>query len=375
MKILMVSMNSIHFRRWTSQLEDSGHEVFWFDALGAEGTIKELSWVTQKTDWRLRIKKGRYWIKKIPFLKRLNERPIEKAFETYLKEVQPDVVNSFAIQIGVIPILNVMKQYRNIKWVGSTWGSDVYYFEELGIRKDQLCDAVKHLHYLFTDCARDATILKEFGFEGVHLGVFPGNGGIEFSIPLANLKSPHERNRIFIKAYNDNIGQGEIIIKAIVDLPAHLFKDYVLVFLGTSDEDIENLKAAKNDELKMEIYPRNIPIKNSQVLEILTDSYIYIGNSLSDGIPNLLLEAMGNGAFPIQSNPGGVTSEIIEDRKNGLLIEDQLDVENIKSLLTGALLDTKMVENCFEKNITEIRSRCNRKNLKRKIEEAYKQMV
>ena len=33
MRILMVSMNSIHFVRWTQQLKDSGHDVFWFDIL------------------------------------------------------------------------------------------------------------------------------------------------------------------------------------------------------------------------------------------------------------------------------------------------------------------------------------------------------
>ncbi len=30
MKILMVSMSSLHFIRWVDQLKDSGHEVFWF---------------------------------------------------------------------------------------------------------------------------------------------------------------------------------------------------------------------------------------------------------------------------------------------------------------------------------------------------------
>ena len=37
---------------------------------------------------------------------------------------------------------------------------------------------------------------------------------------------------------------------------------------------------------------------------------------------NTLLEAIVMGAFPIQLNPGGVTSEIIENGNNGLLIEN-----------------------------------------------------
>jgi hypothetical protein len=39
-------------------------------------------------------------------------------------------------------------------------------------------------------------------------------------------------------------------------------------------------------------------------------SVLHIGNSISDGMPNALLEAMGMGAFSIQSNPGKVSEEV-----------------------------------------------------------------
>jgi hypothetical protein len=44
-------------------------------------------------------------------------------------------------------------------------------------------------------------------------------------------------------------------------------------------------------------------------------SILHIGNSISDGMPNALLEAMGMGAFPIQSNPGKVSEEVIRRSK------------------------------------------------------------
>ena len=52
----------------------------------------------------------------------------------------------------------------------------------------------------------------------------------------------------------------------------------------------------------------------------MSKSFVYIGNSISDGMPNTMLEAMTMGAFPIQSNPGGVTEEIVENEVNGLLL-------------------------------------------------------
>ena len=37
--------------------------------------------------------------------------------------------------------------------------------------------------------------------------------------------------------------------------------------------------------------------------------------------------------FPIQSNPGGATAELIHNGENGLLIEDCEDIEEIKRLI------------------------------------------
>ncbi|NJW54414.1 glycosyltransferase, partial [Salinimicrobium oceani] len=61
------------------------------------------------------------------------------------------------------------------------------------------------------------------------------------------------------------------------------------------------------------------------------------GNSISDGIPNTLIEAFIMGAFPIQSNPGGVSEELIENGSNGLLIFEPEDVEHLKSLILKAI--------------------------------------
>ncbi len=374
MRILLVSMNSIHFRRWTSQLADAGHEVYWFDVLGAEGYIKELSWVHQKTDWRVRIKKGRYILKKIPLIKKINERSIAPAFEKYLIKIQPDVVHSFALQLSVIPLFQAMKSFPKLKWTASTWGSDVYYYDKLGITKYQFRDSLKRLDYVITDCLRDETIIKDNGFNGKHLGVFPGNGGIDFTIPIEQLIKCGDRKQIFIKAYDDDIGRGDVIIKSILNIPKRVLQDYKLIFLGVSNRGANAIKSIHTD-IRVEVFARNKPINNSKLLLLLSESYIYIGNSLSDGIPNMLLEAMGNGAFPIQSNPGSVTQEIIENNKNGILIDNPLSAAEITSQITSALKDKMMIENSFHHNIEKIRSRCNRLDLKRQIEEVYGQMV
>jgi hypothetical protein len=50
-----------------------------------------------------------------------------------------------------------------------------------------------------------------------------------------------------------------------------------------------------------------------------------------------MLEAICMDVFPIQSNPGGVTQEIITHKKNGLLIEDYENVDEIIANIKWAI--------------------------------------
>ena len=58
-------MNNLHFTRWSDQLKESGHEVYWFDILD-QGYSPALSWMIQIVDWKKVFlkKKGRTFIKK-----------------------------------------------------------------------------------------------------------------------------------------------------------------------------------------------------------------------------------------------------------------------------------------------------------------------
>ena len=63
-------MPTLHFFRWTEQLENSGHEVYWFDIVDGSST-ERLTWVNKINGWKQKFPnlKGRYFVKnKIPFL-------------------------------------------------------------------------------------------------------------------------------------------------------------------------------------------------------------------------------------------------------------------------------------------------------------------
>jgi hypothetical protein len=59
MKILFISMPSIHVIRWIENLNASEHELYWFDVLG-KGKLDMNIAIQQITDWKKR---------KVPYIK------------------------------------------------------------------------------------------------------------------------------------------------------------------------------------------------------------------------------------------------------------------------------------------------------------------
>ncbi len=105
MKILFISMPSIHVIRWIENLKDTEHELYWFDVIN-RGELNTIPSVQQFVGWKKRklpYIKGEYFLsKKAPIIYNLLKSSLEvtenKALERVLKKIKPDIVHSFAIQ-------------------------------------------------------------------------------------------------------------------------------------------------------------------------------------------------------------------------------------------------------------------------------------
>jgi glycosyltransferase involved in cell wall biosynthesis len=358
MKILLVSMPTLHFFRWTEQLQDSGHELNWFDILDGGEQVARLKNVGQITGWKLRYNyPGRYFIKrKLPWLyqliQKINTKDTEAVFEKVLQEIKPDVVHSFALYVACAPILGTMLKYPKITWIYSSWGSDLFYFQNKSDYLKDIARVLPRVNYMFSDCKRDFNIAESLGFKGEFLGVYPGGGGFHFD-EMNQLLTPFEKRKIIlIKGFQGRSGRGINVLKAI-NLVLPVLKDYKIVVFGADKMVFKFAKETKLIDLEnFQIYSR---ISHLEVLTLMGKSKIYIGNSNSDGIPNTLLEAISMGVFPIQSNPGGVSEEIISAGKNGLLIEDCEDVSEIKEKIEAAIGNLKMLEAAVASNLETIK--------------------
>ena len=148
-------------------------------------------------------------------------------------------------------------------------------------------------------------------------------------------------------------------------------KDYEIVIFGATPEVLEFVNTRQEfKELK------NLTIKgrigHREILELMGSAQIYIGNNISDGMPNTMLEAIIMEAFPVQSNPGDASAEIIEDGVNGLLIYEPENIKHIKSVIKRAISDENLRRSGIIFNKLNIRPQLDRVVVKEKIIEAYK---
>lgn len=374
MKILFISMPSVHVIRWIENLKDTSYELYWFDVLG-RGRLETLDSVHQFTAWKKRkllYIKGEYFLgKRFPFfyetIQPFLEVTANEELEKIILQIQPDIVHSFEMQSCSYPILKTMQKYPSVKWLYSCWGSDLFYYQQFPNHLNRIKKVLKRINYLHTDCTRDLVLARQFGFSGTHVGVIPGGAGYNLNF-LDEFKQPiYQRKIILVKGYEHQFGRGLNIVKAL-HLLQHEIQDYEVVVFGAHIKVIDYIES---NHLNFKFFDRQV-LSHQELMALMGKSLLYIGNSISDGMPNTLLEAIVMGAFPIQSNPGEVTEEMINHGVNGFLIENQESIDEISQLIKLAITNSMLIENGRKINEILAQERLNYEINKKKVRDVYK---
>ncbi|SKB76438.1 Glycosyltransferase involved in cell wall bisynthesis [Salegentibacter salinarum] len=373
----MLSIFAPHFFNWTEQLNDSGHEVYWLDIFDSNTKVEQIDFAEQIIGWRYRWNHpGRYFLKKNAIgLTRLinifNERNLQRQLEKQIKRIEPDVVHSFVMYLGGAPALPVMKKFPDLQWVYTAWGSDMYYYQKRPEHLEGMRKTLPHMNYMFADCRRDYSIAKDHGFKGEFLGVYPGGGGFDFESFDPFMMDEEDRNVILIKGYQGLHGQCISVLRGILELKEKL-EAYKIVVFGAAPEVFKFVETSSIKEFKNLEVVGKLPYQ--KLMELMGQSFIYIGNSSSDGMPNTLLEAIIMEVFPIQSNPGGATAEIIDHKRNGLLIEDPENFKAIAGLLKKAIDNPELRINAINWNSDRIKPELARERIRKRVLEAYQKI-
>lgn len=374
MKILMVSMFSLHFFRWAEQLKECGHEIFWIDVYDSNTNIQEIDFINQIVGWRTRWRyPGRYWLKKrwpfmFNFINYLNNKDLSDFVEQKIREIEPDVIHTFVMQSATLPLNGIMAKFPHIKWIYSAWGNDLYFRKQNTRDLENIQETLPHIDYMFADCTRDFYLARDLGFQGEYLGTFPTGGGYVLEATSPNIKNFREKDCLVIKGYQGKLGRCNTVLEALLEIKDEVAMIKIVLF--AVNDEVKKYACAlgllKWDNFEIKPY-----LTHGEVLKLMGSARIYIGNSISDGLPNTLLEAIIMEVFPIQSNPGGASSELIASGKNGLLIEHPEDSHHIASLIKIALTNEDMLKEAIKHNSENIRPYLDRNLIKTEVQKQY----
>lgn len=356
MKILFVCQQYIHSARWIHQLKDSEHEIYVFDCLDMP-IHKELQWTNYITNWserKLSKIKGEYFLKKKAprFFEKieglLKVTPSEKLIEI-INEIKPDLVHSLEMQSQTYHVLKA-RQKIDFIWAYFSWGSDLFLYQNQKYHHKIMQKVFSKLEYLFVDNSRDVRLAKDFGYQKNIGGIFPGGGGYHLEKYKQFIKPVDKRNLILIKGYHHWAGRALHVIEAL-ELIIDEIRNYEIYVYSAHPIVIEKIKEVNEKyNINIKFSSRTNQIAQEELLKKFGEAKMAIGNNISDGIPNTLLEAIILGAFPIQSNPGNVSEDYIIDGDNGLLINDPEDSKEIAKHIKRTLTNNELLVNAFDKN-------------------------
>lgn len=346
MKILIVAEPaSIHTARWVNQFIDIGWDVHIISGVHTSfGISKELRGGT------VHLPNDDH-----PKGIRFNADTPEKVYE-YMANLcfalSFDIVHSLGLCVNlsnrlasVYILRSAFPEIKMIPWIYSSWGMDLDIFAPNN-RLD--CSVyISDVDYFISEGKRDLDKIYDFGFKGEVLGTIPAFGGITWNID----RGEHERKRILIKGRDirdgDYIGRAHEVMLALQLLRSEL-KGYKVTILQS-----EAIIRALSDNLRQKYgldteTPKKLET-HEEVLELYKDSCLFISNTINDGLPSSLVEAMSLGAVPISSDLPSIREWITNDH-NGLLV-DPLNPFKIASTIRKALIDKDFLKNARLTNL------------------------
>jgi glycosyltransferase involved in cell wall biosynthesis len=259
----------------------------------------------------------------------------------------------------------------------SVWGDDfTYHARSSPMMAGLTRETMERTDGLHSDCQRDVKLAFQWGLRiDTKTLVEPGNGGIDLSMffPGKSDFSLIEEYRLPKDAFFIINPRGFRNV-ARTDT---FFKSIPWVRKAIPDAHFLALKMAGNSEA--EGWIRKLDIQSGVTLlpafprekmpRLFRLSPVMISLTVHDGVPNVLLEAMACGCFPIVGNLESIR-EWIEDGKNGLLVSTA-DPEAVAAAIVRAASDAKLRRAAAEQNQRIIADRAEWHGVMGRVEKFY----
>jgi glycosyltransferase involved in cell wall biosynthesis len=239
-------------------------------------------------------------------------------------------------------IFNLVSTYRGIpsnsRNIVSTWGSDLTLYSWVDSHKAQICSSLSWTDLLTAEKKEEILDATRLGYSGeFQAPVFITLG---FS-PVEEIKviPPSARKLVLVKGYQDNPGRALNALNAISQLGIYLSEYEIIVYSASEVVRIEVDHLRNKYFINIRVLEH---LSQLEMQELFKNARVSVSISESDGLPGALVEAMANGAFPIQS-ANSAAKDLIENGIGGFIV-DPWDLKSVADSIRIALSDDQLVD-------------------------------
>jgi glycosyltransferase involved in cell wall biosynthesis len=263
---------------------------------------------------------------------------------------------------------------RRPKWVVSCWGSDLSVEVDLPGIRDHTELVLKNCDGFLAGCPLDFRLALAAGLEASKVAFkepVPNTGGLDLGSFGAPGSSDGTRKLIVIpKAYEGPYNKTVPILEAL-----RLAEDALIgyeVHLLMCSWEVQMWLGRMPESLRRQCHYYGM-LPQRDLFEMLGRARVMIATSLSDGTPNVMLEAMAAGALPVMS-PLESIQEWIEDGHNGLLAP-ALYPDQIAAALRRALTDDELWHAARQVNWQLVSRRADRTRIRPQVLDYYRTLL
>ena len=357
-KILVIGMaDSVHVARWLSQFADQAIDFTLFPSSPhrrIHPVIKQLSDAyTGKMTVVIKPALMRWLAFPLSaldllfanvFRSRLLRRVIENETFDLIHVMELQHAGYLLVDAGLAP--NLPKVFI------TNWGSDIYWFQQFPKHKRKIIELLDIASAYSAECQRDLEIVRSLGYSRVVMPVIPNSGGVYVNDLPKNPSPPSQRIKIIIKGYTGFVGRALTTLRAVEEAADCLDGYEVLIYSASLRTRLRALVLRFKHRVTVRIIKKRTP--HAVMLRHFSESRVYIGISLSDGISTSLLEAMATGCYPIQTGTS-CASEWLTSTSGAIV--DPHDINEISHRIREAITSDTLVDEAAKANIAIVQSR------------------
>lgn len=306
LKIIAIGMfDSPHFGRWLKQFENDQIEFVLLPSSPhrrIHPILRSLTTSNSRADYKF-FGCTKYLGLPLWLLDKLLQNALRAwILRQALMAFQPRIVHALEIQNAGYIALRAFSRHKppTVRLVVTNYGSDIFWFRQFPDHAKKIGRLLSLTDLYAAECQRDILLARDMGFRGETAPLVPNAGGISKSKVIKATDLDLKRTTIAVKGYHGWVGRAHNVLRALEVLEDEV-REYKFVFFSCNWSTIRLAKKVrKSTNLDIVCFAKG-KLSHDQMLKLFAQSKLYIGISESDGISTSMLEAMSQGAVPIQT--------------------------------------------------------------------------